>query len=459
MIQTQIVRAVLLSAALVAAGCASSDNDRNDAANTPAPVQSDASLRVIHASPDAPSVNVEGPSGRLVSNLAYKGATAFAAVPAGTLNVRVDAIVPGGTATVIGPVDLVLAANTAYTVIAVGEAADIEPLVISNPVSAVAAGSVRAQVVHGAPNAPEVDVYVTAPGADLAASAPLGRFEFRENLGPVTVPAGDYQIRVTLAGDPATVAFDSGTVTLPAGADLLLVAVQNTATGGSPISLTVANGNGSFEILDQSAPAAVRVIHGSPDAPAVDVIVNDDFANPVLTGVPYGAFSDYLELPAGVYNVKVTPAGNPGVIVIDADLEVEAGRRYSVYASNLLASIAPLVLEDDDRAIATEAKVRIVHLAPNAGRVDIYVTAPGADVATLQPAIEDFAFGADTGYIGLAAGEYDVTVTVAGTKTAAIGPATLALDAGGVYTVGARDAQGGGAPFGVILLDEFADQG
>lgn len=455
MIENPIVRAVLLTAALVAAGCDSSSSNGNNGNNPPPPPVENASLRVIHASPDAPNVNVEGASGRLVEDLAYKEASAFATLPAGTVNVRVDAIVPGGTATVIGPVDLQLSADTAYSVIAVGEAASIDALVIEEPISAVAAGSVRAQVVHGAPNAPEVDVYVTSPGADLAASAPLGQFAFGEDLGPVTVPAGDYQIRVTLAGDPTTVAFDSGTVTLPDGADLLIVAVQNTATGASPISLAVADGAGSFEILDQSTPAGVRVIHASPDAPAVDVIVNDDFANPVLANVPYAAFSDYLELPAGTYNVKVTPAGNPGTAVIDADLQVEAGSLYSVYASNLLASIAPLVLEDDRRAIATEAKVRILHLAPSAGLVDIYVTAPGADIATLEPAIADFEFGADTGYIGLAAGEYDVTVTVADTKTAAIGPASFTFDAGGVYTVGARDAAGGGAPFGVILLDDF----
>jgi hypothetical protein len=435
----------LIAALTLLAGCSSSDDD---------PVVT-ADVRFIHASPDAPSVNVEGQSSTLVADLGYKSASPFLPFDVGTLNVRVDGIVPGGTATVIGPVDLMLAADTSYSVIALGEVAAIDALVIAEPATLVGAGQVRAQVVHAAPNAPAVDVYVTAPGADLTQSVPLGSFAFGEDLGPVGVAAGDYEIRVTLPADPASVVFDSGTVALPAGADLLITAVENTGPGAAPISLVVADGQGSFEIVDAGTPAALRVIHASPDAPSVDVVVDDDFANPVLSGVAFPDFSDYLEVPAGMYNIKVTPEGNPGVIAIDTDVDVDAGVAYSVYASDLLASIAPYVLVDDYRSIATEAKVRIVHMAPSAGLVDIYVTAPGADISTLAPTFAAVDFETETGYVALAGGDYDVTITVAGTQTVAIGPATIMLSDGGVYTAAARDAPGSGAPFGLILLDDF----
>jgi Domain of unknown function (DUF4397) len=44
----------------------------------------------------------------------------------------------------------------------------------------------------------------------------------------------------------------------------------------------------------------------TPDAPAVDVHVNDDR---VLSGVGYKTVSDYLELPAESYDLAVRPAG------------------------------------------------------------------------------------------------------------------------------------------------------
>jgi hypothetical protein len=190
-------------------------------------------------------------------------------------------------------------------------------------------------------------------------------------------------------------------------------------------------------------------------SPAVDVIVNNNCAAPVLSNVPFPAFSNYLSVPPATYNVKVTAAGNCGAVVIDANLNLAAGQQYSVFATGLLASITPYVLTDDNRSLATAAKVRVVHAAPSAGSVDIYVTPPGASIATLTPAFTNVPLRAETGYVNLAGGSYDVTVTPTGTKTTAIGPATITVADGGVYTAAARDATGGGAPFGLILLDDF----
>jgi hypothetical protein len=105
--------------------------------------------------------------------------------------------------------------------------------------------------------------------------------------------------------------------------------VANTGPGAAPISLAVAADVGGFILDDIATPAEVRVIHASPDAPAVDVIVNDDFANPVLANVPYPTFSGYLSLAPDTYNFKVTAAGNPGAIVIDADVDLEGRDSYA----------------------------------------------------------------------------------------------------------------------------------
>jgi hypothetical protein len=443
--------AAWLTAAVLLAGC---DND-DDVAQPPVST-TPAKLRVIHASADAPNVNVLAGTSTLVSNLAFKAASPFQDVAPGVATVRVNGILPGSTPTVIGPVNLPLESNIAYSVLAIGDVAAIAPLVIPETITPVPAGSARARVVHAAADAPQVDVYVTAPTALLAQSVHLARLAFGEQSGQATVPAGDYRIRVTAANNPNAVVFDSGTVALATGSDLFIVAVENTGPGTAPISLVVSTGTTSFEILDAATPAQLRVIHASPDAPAVDVVVNNNFGAPVLEDVPFPAFSGYMTLPAGAYNVKVTPANNAGVIVIDADVTLDAGKRYSAYATGTLASIAPYVLVDDNRPVATAAKVRIVHAAPSAGRVDVYVTASGASIANASPALTNVPFRAESGYLSLTAGSYDVTVTPTGTKTAAIGPATITVANRGVYTAVARDAVGSGPPFGLILLDNFA---
>jgi hypothetical protein len=289
--------------------------------------------------------------------------------------------------------------------------------------------------------------------------APIGSFAFKGSIGPASVPAGSYEIRVTVAGQPTQVVFDSGSVSLPAGADLLVAAEQNTGPGSAPITLAVTDSAGmNSQIVDVSTPATVRVIHDTADAPAVSVYANGDFMTPAVSSLAFPNFTGYLPiLPASsLTSVQVTPAGNPGTVVIDAPVALTAGTQYSVYAVGTLATIAPLVTTDDRRRLATQAKVRIIHGSPTAGNVDIYLTAPGAGIATAMPIRTSVPFKADTGFLGVAAGSYDVTVTPAGTKTAAIGPATITITNNGIYTAVARDNAGGGAPLGLILLDDFA---
>jgi hypothetical protein len=416
-----------------------------------------ATLRVVHASPDAPPVNVLVDGATTLANVDYKEGSGFIPLDAGTYDIAVEAITPAGNAVVIDLADTSIAGNTDYSVLAIGKVAggSLRALVLSSPTQSIPAGQVRARVVHASPDAPQVDIFVTAPGDSLAGATPLATLAFGEDAGPVTVPGGDYRVRIATPGPGGTVVFDSGTVALPAGADLLIAAVNNTATGSSPVSLVVNTGVGQSEILDAGTPADLRVGHLSADAPAVDVIANDDFATPAVNALTFPTVTGYLELAPGAYNFKVVDDATQSLTVIEIDPTLVVGTRYSVLAVNDLANIEPLVLTDDLRSIATEAKVRIVHASPTAGPVDIYVTAPGTDITTVSPALSNVPFKAETGFIPLAPGSYDIKVTPTGSPgVVAIAVDALALAGGDVLTAIARDNAGGGAPLGLVVIDE-----
>ncbi|MBT5217986.1 MAG: DUF4397 domain-containing protein [Woeseia sp.] len=445
---------IIILCSMLTLGACSSDNNPQPLQPTPSPpVTPTTKVQVLHGSPDAPAVNVLLNDNQILGNVDYKVGSGVLTLTEGTYSVQVDGILPSGDVTVIGPVDLNFATGMIYMIAAVNDVASIEPVVISQPDTAVSAGSARLFVLHGAAAAPTVDVFVTAPGADLTASAPVGTFSFKETIGPAEVAAGDYQIRVTAAGDPSAVVFDSGTMTLNDGDDLTVTAVPNSSGGPAPISLVALIETGSLEILDVNTPTSLQVIHASPDAPAVDIVVDGNVLVPAL------AFPDatgFVETPGGVYNLAVTVAGNPGSVAIGpVDLDLAAGVRYSVFAVDQLATIEALILSDDARRVATNAKVRIVHASPTAADVDIYVTAVGADINVADPTLENVAFKANTGFLALAAGDYDVTVTPTGTKTAAIGPATISISDGGIYTAVARDPLPGETELGLIVLDDF----
>jgi hypothetical protein len=438
-------------------GCGGSSETTSAVTGGPADSAGLSKIQVVHASPDAPSVNVLAGGAALIEGLDYAQSSSALPLDAGTYDLAVEAIIPGGNATVIDLPGFEVQPNVSYTAVAVGKVADgtLDTLLFANDLASLAEGQARAFVVHASPSAPTVDVYVTAPGAELAQTNPLGTFSFGESLGPVDVAAGTYQIRVTAAGNPSAVVFDSGSVSLGPDTETVLTAVPYLGPGNAPICLVAGiNASGGFasaELFDQSTPANLRVVHASPDAPAVDIVVNDNFSAPLVPNLTFPDFTSYVGVAADQYNVKVVDAATQGFIALDFEAALQPGREYSVIATDFLANIQGLILEDNNRRIATQAKVRLVHASPSAGNVDIYVNPVGGDLGA--PAFEDVPFLANTGYVALPQGQYDVTLTAPDSLTPA---ATVTIDVVnfGVYTATARDAVGGGG-FGLILKDDF----
>lgn len=177
----------------------------------------------------------------------------------------------------------------------------------------------------------------------------------------------------------------------------------------------------------QSGTAKVRVIHASPDAPAVDVFVN---GNAVLTNVGFFAASPYLDLPAGTYRVQVAPTGaGASSAVIDANVTIEAGRAYTIAAVGPVASIKPQVIVDNLSAPAAgQAKVRVYHFSPDAPAVDVKL----ASGTTL---ISNLAFPDASDYLEVPAGTYDLQVTPAGGDAVVINLAGTRVEAGQIYSV------------------------
>jgi hypothetical protein len=205
-----------------------------------------------------------------------------------------------------------------------------------------------------------------------------------------------------------------------------------------------------------SSTAMVRVLHASPDAPAVDVYLDGTKVS-ALTDVPFGVISGYLAVPAGAHNVKVYATGTTTNPVIDADVTLTAGQKYTIAATGALATITAQVITDSPTPSCSTAQVRVVHFSADAPAVDIATT--GSTPA--QALIKSLTYPNATAYLGLPPGTYDLEVRLAGTTTVALplpGVKIAACDSYSVFAIGsaASPAVGGTGLQVVVAVDGTA---
>ncbi|MGD2170539.1 MAG: DUF4397 domain-containing protein [Gammaproteobacteria bacterium] len=472
-LRVRVLAIALLGTSLLAAGCGDTKNKTAD-------------LRVIHASKDAPPVNVRVGNKDEIANLDYADSSGYVPIRAGSRRIAVEAIIPGGNADVITVDRFEFRQDLRYNILAINDTASIAPLVVEETAGEPELDEVAIAVVHASPDAGTVDVYLTPPGTDVNTVGPNFSFDYTDVVDAGVIPADNYRIQVTLAGDK-NVVYDSGSVDLSTfGGEKLLIAALSSENGteakASPIKLLVANDIDQVQLVDADTEVGARVVHLSPDAGIAAGGPVEVFATSTALGgtaeiIDAFEYADqfpgagaYAGIPAGVYDFAVAPdgAGVGGALpdsLNAADL-MTASEYTVIAAGNVSGSPAfdLLATADDNRAIVTQASVKVVHGAPAAGIVDVYVTPAGAFTATEvemgmagDPLLDDFQFGEITPYVAVPPGDYDIRVVTNGGVggTAAINVEGFTLPAGLVATAIARQPDGdGSAPtdFGLLVL-------
>lgn len=152
-----------------------------------------ARVRIVHASPDAPNVDIWVNGAVAVSDLPFNEATDYIPLDAGDYDIAVTPT--GGTAAdAVIEATLTLAAGKDYTVAAVGQVAEIAPIVLEDNNAAPAAGKAHLRVVHASPDAPAVDIAV-AGGPVL-----IPNLAFPTASDYLPVDAGTYNLAVRPTG-------------------------------------------------------------------------------------------------------------------------------------------------------------------------------------------------------------------------------------------------------------------
>jgi hypothetical protein len=113
----------------------------------------------------------------------------------------------------------------------------------------------------------------------------------------------------------------------------------------------------------------VSIYHASPDAPGLDIIVDDKRIN--TNAFDYTDRSGYLNFYTGNRNIKFN-AANASSALVDTTFSFAENKAYSLFIVDRVSSLEGLVVQDSAAAPAAgKAMVRLVNLSPDAPAVDL----------------------------------------------------------------------------------------
>jgi hypothetical protein len=217
---------------------------------------------------------------------------------------------------------------------------------------------------------------------------------------------------------------------------LALVASAVAASGGTAALQT---GTQAQETTQTQDTSYLRVVHASPDAPAVDVTLGNET---VASNVSFAQATDYLSVEAGTHDLQISAAGDPTQVVFDGAVNLDPREVLTVAASGEVTEGAnttfePVAFEDEPWTPSDDmAAVSVAHLVPDAGAVDVVVVdGPGAGTETqMGTATATEADVGETTETEVGTGTATETEAGVGTPTeteAGVGTATAAGDQDG----------------------------
>jgi hypothetical protein len=388
-----------------------------------------AHVRVVHASPNAPSVDVylAGTTTSVAKGVDYGEATSFIAVDAGTIAFDLrTAGANASSAPAFTTADIAVDSDADYTLVAAGDFAQPENadfgfrvLALQHDFEAPAAGNAVARIVHATSAWDTVDLdVVDTDGVDVPA---LDRFGSESN---VNLPAGAV-IPVDFQTEADGVLSQLQLPSLTAGSELFVIATGNPGFPFRP----PANGF-ALLVVDQAGHVSwvkeqpwIHMVHAS-DVSTVDVYEtgHTTAAARLLDNLPAGSLAAF-QLPASTpgFSLKAVAGdaanGTATALATGPTSTIQAGEHYLSYiASNTIQTIR----EQFDLEQPTKVMLRGVHASTSITEtVDFGVVLSNALSSVLISSVMptgssvEAGFAADPGDVTLGASPHSLTTLLA----------------------------------------------
>ena len=197
------------------------------------------------------------------------------------------------------------------------------------------------RIGHCVPDAPDVDVHVDGEIA-------FEKVAFSDVTDYAPLPAGSHEVKITAHGetDPVIEA------TLDLDDNTSYTALATGMLSEDDIEATVMV-DAPGKVPDRMCHA--RVVHASPDAPAVDVRVAD--GGPTLfENVSFREASEYAPVDADTYDLEVCPTGSDDVAHSLPNTTLDGGSAITAIAVGQAGdgSLSAVITEDATMTLAAD---------------------------------------------------------------------------------------------------------
>lgn len=157
-------------------------------------------------------------------------------------------------------------------------------------------------------------------------------------------------------------------------------------------------------IRNDSNVSYVRMLNASPDAPPVDIYINN---NLVFKSLAFGNFTEYLPLSMGNYKIEVYPEGEKGKYILTQNVKIPENQVITVAIAGFLddSQLVSYIESNPNNLSVDMSRLRVINLSPDAPEVDVYIDS--------NIAFTDVGFLDATEYLNLSSGDYDLRIDIA----------------------------------------------
>lgn len=180
--------------------------------------------------------------------------------------------------------------------------------------------------------------------------------------------------------------------------------------------------------------AGVYIINASPDAPAIDVALNN---NTIANGYAYEKDSGYFLNSPGTYAFKISQTTS-GTVLLDQLINFPAGAYHSLFLIDSFNMLKVLFIEDKlTTDTSSYAKIRFFNFCPNSPAVKAIFASAEKDTLTFSSRVfnDQGTSGGYTKFTAVPGGTYNLSLYQADTSLLIKDWGNLVFSNGKYYTV------------------------